>query len=89
MTVDSEFMLKILWTIGGAIATALLGLIVWGLKELIKAFFANTVQLKLINQHIAELLKLPPQVEKLKQDMNVAHERIRQITKNGVTKCEQ
>ena len=80
---DSQTLITIVWTILGALGTALLALVVWGLKKLITATFENTVQVKLLNQHIEKLLLLPPRVEKIERDLNVAHERIRKGYKNG------
>lgn len=89
MTLEADFMLKIIWTILGTSATGLMGLVIWGLKKLIEVFFENTVQLKLLNQHVEKLLELPPKVEKLERDVSAAHEKIRAITKNGENKCDQ
>jgi hypothetical protein len=61
----------------------MLGLIAWGIKSLISTTFENTVQIKLLNQHIVDLLKIPGKVEKLEQDVRVAHDRIREVYKNG------
>lgn len=68
----------------GGVATAFLGLIVWGIKKLITTTFENTVQVKILTGQIATLLNLPPQVEKIKSDLNEAHNRIRSL-KNGGT----
>lgn len=67
-----------------AVGTLLLGLIAWGIKAHIQTTFENTVQIKILNQHIEELLKLKPKVEKIENDLHVAHERIRAL--NGGTK---
>lgn len=83
MTPDGQTVLIIIWTACGAIMTGILGLIFWGIKKLIVTMFENTIQIKILNGHIDNFLKVPPKVEKLERDMNIAHERIRGILANG------
>lgn len=72
-----------MWTIVGAVGSMGLALIGWGLKVGISALVDNTLQVKILNSHIETLLKLPPRVDKLEQDLKVAHDRIRTVYKNG------
>lgn len=80
---DNATLVTIIWSIIGGIATMLLGLVAWGLKVQITTTFENTVQIRLLNQHIESLLKLPSKVEKLEKDIFVAHKRIKEMYKPG------
>jgi len=80
---DSQTLVTIMWTVLGAVATAFLGLLFWGVKKLIMTTFENTVQIKILNKHIEELIKLPLKIEKMERDLNIAHDRIRTVIKNG------
>lgn len=79
---SSDTLITIMWTVMGAVATSFLGLLFWGVKKLITTTFENTVQIKLLNQHIDALLMLPLKVEKLDKDVTEAHNKIRGIYKN-------
>lgn len=78
---DSSTLVTIMWTVMGGVGTSFLGLIFWGIKKLITTTFENTVQIKLLNQHIETLMKLPAKVEKHEKDLNEAHQRIRELKK--------
>lgn len=80
---DNATLITILWAIVGAVGTSLLGLIVWGIKTLISTVFENTVQVRLLNQHIEELMKLPMKVEKAERDLNNAFNMIRDMKQGG------
>lgn len=72
-----------MWSISGLLGTALLGMLVWGLKILITTVFDNTVAIKLLNERISELVKYYAKTEKLEQDINIAHQRIRDLQKGA------
>lgn len=80
---DNTTLITVIWSMVAAFGVSALTLLVWGIKVLVSAVWKNTIQLELLNQHITDLLKLPPVVAKMKEDLNVAHERIRTIYKNG------
>lgn len=60
---------------------ALLGFLVWGIKILITTVFDNTIEIKLLNKHISELVKYYAKTEKLEKDVTEAHNRIRDLQK--------
>lgn len=80
---DNATLVTILWTIVGAVGTTMLGLLAWGVKSLIAATFENTVQIKLLNEKLEKLIAVPGRIEKMEIDLRVAHDRIREIYKNG------
>lgn len=57
----------------GAIGTAFLGLISWGIKSLITATINNTSEIKLLAKSIDGLAKVPAKVEKIKSDVDSIH----------------
>lgn len=80
---DSATLVTIIWSGIGALAVALLGMLVWGLKILITTMFDNTVQIKLLSEKISELVKYYSKTEKLEKDMTVAHQRIRDLQRGS------
>jgi len=77
--VDSQTLLTILWTIIVSIGAALLGLGVWAVKKLIVIIFENTVQIKILNKHIDEIMRALSRVDKMGKDISEAHAKIREI----------
>ena len=61
------------WVLG-AIGTAFLGLLSWGIKSLISATINNTMEMKVLAKAVNDLAKVPAKVEKIKQDVDNIHE---------------
>lgn len=70
----NETMITVMWAIFGAIGTMLLGLLAAGITALVKATINNTAEMKVLSQAIKEMSKIPPKVEKIKQDVDNIHE---------------
>jgi hypothetical protein len=80
---DNATLVTIMWGMLGAAATAALGLFVWGVKALVTTTFENTVQIKILNSNFEKFMNLPAKMEKFETDLKVAHDRIREVYKNG------
>lgn len=71
--------LQIIWSILGAVGVCVLSLIGFGIKKLVTTTFQNTVAVKLLDTHIERLLKGYEKIQKIEEDVNEAHKKIRQI----------
>ena len=70
----NETTVTIMWTIFGSIGTMLLGLLATGVVALVKATINNTAEMKVLSKTIQDLAKIPPKVDKIKQDVDNIHE---------------
>lgn len=76
---DTPTLLHIIWSVFGAVGLAILSFIGWGIKKLVTTTFENTVAIKILDGHIERLVKGYARIDKLENDMNNAHIKIREI----------
>jgi hypothetical protein len=77
-----ETIIKIVWSLIGSLGVMALGLLSWGIKRLISASFENTIQIRILNGKIADIIGAIGKISKMEQDINHAHKKIREI-ENG------
>ena len=86
MSESPETLIHILWSIIGAVGVAALGLLSWGVKRLIATAFENTIQIRMLNQKLEEIIGSIMKINRIEQDLNHAHAKIRelnQLYRNG------
>jgi len=76
---EIKTIVTIMWSVLGALAVAGLGLLSWGVKKLIVASFENTLQIRILNEKIGEIIRGQLKIEKMEKDLNEAHSRIREL----------
>ena len=76
---EADVLVKVIWSILAAIGVTGLGLLSIGVKRLISVTFENTVQIRILNEKIADIIKGQLKVEKIERDLNEAHNRIRHM----------
>jgi hypothetical protein len=78
MTENAQAAVTVMWTVFGAMGTALLGLIVYGIKAQVVATFNNTLSIQKLTDRVDELLRQYERINKMEKDINEAHVKLRQ-----------
>ncbi len=77
-----EFILKLVWIILGGAGVVVLGLLSWGVKSLISVSFENTIEIRILNKKIDDIVAAVVKINKLEQDLNHAHSKIRELNES-------
>lgn len=73
---EAEIFVKIIWGFLGVFGTGALGLLLWGIKQLITATFDNTIQIKTLNEKMGPMLGYLSKIDRIEKEVNDAHLKI-------------
>ena len=79
---SSELVIQIAGLIIGGLGTIVLGLLTWGIKELIKTILSTKFELAVIKEQLKSLIEDNKSLPKIKEDLNALHSKVRSKDQN-------
>lgn len=78
----NESILQIAGLIIGGLGTITLGLLTWGIKELIATILSTKFELAVIKEQLKSLIEDNKALPKIKEDLNALHSKVRSKDQN-------
>ena len=78
----NESIIQIAGLIIGGLGTIVLGLLTWGIKELIKTILSTKFELAVIKEQLKSLIEDNKALPKMKEDLNALHSKVRSKDQN-------
>jgi len=77
-----ESIIQIAGLIIGGLGTIVLGLLTWGIKELIGTILSTKFELAIIKEQLKSLIEDNKSLPKMKEDLNALHSKVRSKDQN-------
>jgi hypothetical protein len=78
----NESIIQIAGLIIGGLGTIVLGLLTWGIKELIGTILSTKFELAIIKEQLKSLIEDNKSLPKMKEDLNALHSKVRSKDQN-------